>query len=452
MPRAGTSPFQRRLLLASVVFGLFVLFDIALFGWLIVDSLSKREMDRILLDTRKEATELAEQLARDAEGKDRDLFTAIATSKETTSYIEDVLLQRDLVENVEVTDSDGIVVYRKESKTTIPNFPEPEGLAATISGEPSPQIEHRVEQHQSSMQVEEKIGDFAWLRVGVDRVELERRVAELRNELVRRMSLIGSVTLVLLLTAYLAIGLLLRRARRLEEQAVESERMAYIGTLAAGLAHEIRNPLNSLSLNMQMLEEEIGDPRHSGSPSQRLLTITRSEIDRLGRLATDFLSYARNRPLERQDVPAVELLERACQGMAGELRNRRVDVVVEDAAAGARVAVDPGQMQQLLINLLSNALAATEGLARPPKITLRAGRQGNKVVLEVRDNGVGMPPEEREKMFELFYSTRKGGTGLGLAIVDRIAKAHSAELQVDSEADTGTAVRLLLPESGTSHE
>ncbi|MDY7093983.1 MAG: ATP-binding protein [Acidobacteriota bacterium] len=447
MASAETSPFQRRLFIGLVVFGLFVLFDIALFGWLILDSLSKREMDRILLDTREEASELADQLAQAAEGQDRDLFTTMVVSQETRSYIEDVLLQRDLVETVEVTDSDGIVVYRKDSRTTIPALPEPERLAELVAGEDGPEIEHQVSEQQASWQVEEAIGDFALLRIAVDRQELERRVAELRQELIRRMAVIGAVTVLLLLTAYLAIGLLLRRARRLEDQAAESKRMAYIGTLAAGLAHEIRNPLNSLSLNMQMLEEEVADRRDQGSSSQRLLTITRSEIDRLERLATDFLSYARHRPLEREAVPAVELLEKACQGMAGELRSRRVDAVVEDGAGGARVAVDSGQMQQLLINLVSNALAATEDTGRPPRIVLRAKRQGSKVILEVEDNGAGMDAEEREKMFELFFSTRKGGTGLGLAIVDRIAKAHQAEVQVESEPGEGTTVRLVLPEA-----
>ncbi|MCB1054409.1 MAG: GHKL domain-containing protein [Acidobacteria bacterium] len=456
MAKAGTSTFQRRFLLASVILGIFIVLEIALFGWLIVDSLSKREMDRILLATRKDASEVAGQLEREVAGKDRDMFTAIATSKETTSYIEDVLLQRDLVETVEVTNSDGVVVYRKQSQTTIPNPARPGSLEAQIEGDPKPRIEHRIQRQASSTtslpMVEEKIGDVATLRIGFNQVELARRVAELRSELVQRTMLIGSMTLVVLFSAYLAIGFLLLRARRLEEQARESERMAYVGTLAAGLAHEIRNPLNSLSLNMQLLEEEIAEARQTDSSSQRLLSITRSEIDRLGRLATDFLSYARNRPLERDEVPAVELLERACQGMAGELRNRQVDVVVRDAASGASVRVDPGQLQQLLINLVSNALAATEDSGRPPRITLTAERLANRVVLEVRDNGVGMPPEERDKMFDIFYSTRKGGTGLGLAIVDRIAKAHEAEIEVESEVGVGTAVRVVLPEAGAAVE
>jgi signal transduction histidine kinase len=230
----------------------------------------------------------------------------------------------------------------------------------------------------------------------------------------------------------------------LELQAAEAERLAYIGTLASGLAHEIRNPLNSLNLNMQMLEEELRE--HGGARSGgRLLAITRSEISRLERLVTDFLAYARPRPLELQEVPAVRLLDRVIEVLAGEIRRRGAQVEVEDRSGGARVKVDPAQINQLLLNLAQNALAATEESGRPPHLKLLAYRRGPEVVLELVDNGVGIPPGEQGKVFDLFYSTRKGGTGLGLAIVERIARAHGGRVVIDSTVGAGTAVKLSLP-------
>jgi signal transduction histidine kinase len=102
--------------------------------------------------------------------------------------------------------------------------------------------------------------------------------------------------------SFLLVTSLLRRSQRLEEKAAESERMAYIGTLASGLAHEIRNPLNSVNLNMQMLEEELGET--GGTPTgTRLLSITRSEVGRLERLVTDFLSYAKPRTPDLEELP-----------------------------------------------------------------------------------------------------------------------------------------------------
>jgi signal transduction histidine kinase len=288
------------------------------------------------------------------------------------------------------------------------------------------------------------IGDLGLLHVGISRGELEERIAVLRRDLTGQASLIGAVTLGLLVTAYLAVWFLWRRGRRLEEQAAEAERLAYVGTLASGLAHEIRNPLNSLSLNMQMLGEELERAAPS-SAHHRLLSITRGEIGRLERLVTDFLSYARPRPLELEETPAVALLEHALEVLAGEIQARRARVEVVDHSAGSRVVVDRGQMGQLLLNLAHNALAATEDSGRPPRLRFAARRDGARVILEIDDNGVGIPAADRERIFDVFFSTRKGGTGLGLAIVKRIAQAHGAEVAVHSAPGGGTRVSVALP-------
>ncbi|HEX2643561.1 MAG TPA: ATP-binding protein, partial [Thermoanaerobaculia bacterium] len=288
------------------------------------------------------------------------------------------------------------------------------------------------------------IGDMGMLQIGISPIELSSRIEVLRADLIRQAALIGVFSLLLLLSSYVAIWWLLRRARLLEVQAAEAERLAYIGTLASGLAHEIRNPLNSLSLNMQMLEEEI-DEGGSAPMGKRLLSITRSELTRLERLVTDFLAYAKPRSLELEEVPAVRLLERIREVLAGEIRKRGAQVELDDRSAGARVRVDLGQMNQLFLNLVQNALVATEDSGRPPVLRLAAARQGGTVTLEVTDNGVGIPTEELSKIFDLFYSTRKGGTGLGLAIVERIARAHGGRVAVKSTVGAGTTMSVELP-------
>jgi two-component system sensor histidine kinase HydH len=229
--------------------------------------------------------------------------------------------------------------------------------------------------------------------------------------------------------------------------------MAYIGTLASGLAHEIRNPLNSLNLNMQLLEEELSG-RSLGPPeaqrSGRLMSITRAEIHRLERLVTDFLQYARPRPLELEEILAVELMERCREVLKGEFRARDAHLMVEDRSGGAIVRVDPGQMNQLLINLVQNALAASEEVEGAADVRLAVSRESGWVNFEIEDHGSGMTHEERSKMFDLFYSTRKGGTGLGLPVVRRIAEAHHGKLTVDSRLGEGTLIRLALPEAPPS--
>jgi signal transduction histidine kinase len=193
-----------------------------------------------------------------------------------------------------------------------------------------------------------------------------------------------------------------------------------------------------------MLEEEI-DERGPASTDKRLLSITRSEISRLERLVTDFLAYAKPRPLELEEIPVVRLLERVPEVLAGEIQKRGARVEVEDRSAGASARVDRGQMTQLLLNLAQNSLAAAEDAGRRPVLRLAASRQGGAVLLEVEDNGVGIPLDEQGKVFDLFYSTKKGGTGLGLAIVDRIARAHGGRARVRSAPGEGTTVTVEIP-------
>jgi signal transduction histidine kinase len=458
MARPPGSTYSRRLLAASLVFGLFVLLDIALFSWLIFRSLSQREVERVLLETRHEAETLARQIASQAEGHGKDLFRAIAVEHETQTYIESVLRQRDIFRDVEIRDKRGVLVYKSVSRTSVPVNPpvearpprSPELLSGSLREPVLKEEDRRYEYDVPSVQV--PIGSLGTLEVGISGPELAKRIEVLRGELVRQASLIGVVTLIFLTSAYLAVWWLLRRAARLEEQAADAERMAYIGTLASGLAHEIRNPLNSLNLNMQLLEEELGErgPTAAGASGGgggggRLLSITRSEINRLERLVSDFLAYAKPRPLEMEEMPALWLLEHLAQLLAGEVQRRGVELQVEDRSGGARVKVDAGQMTQLLLNVAQNGLSAMEESGRPPVLRLLAFRHGPEVVLELVDNGVGISPEDRERIFDLFYSTRKGGTGLGLAIVDRIAKAHGGRVEIESLPGAGTSVAVHLP-------
>jgi len=450
--RTAKSVFSRRLLIASLVFGLFVLCDIVLFGWLIFRSLSQREVQRVLLETKEEAKKLAGQIERQAD-QGKDLLTAVAAEKETRTYIDQMLYQREIVREVTIHDKNGVLVYKGRAEARV--MAEPGREAGMIPPVGSPELQRHVPQ---APQVETKtsestfnvpdiqvpIGDYGLLQIGLSSGELGRRIEVLRADLIRQTTVVGVVSMLLLLSAYAAVWLLLKRAQGLEVQAAEAERLAYIGTLASGLAHEIRNPLNSLNLNMQMLEEEI-DERGSAPSGKRLLSITRSEINRLERLVTDFLAYAKPRPLELEEIPAVRPLERLREVLAGEIQQRQAVVEVEDRSGGARIKIDAAQMNQLLLNLARNAFAAAEEAKRQPLLKLSAYRQGTAVCLELADNGAGMSAAEQSRIFDLFYSTRKGGTGLGLAIVERIARAHGGRVAVRSTQGIGTTVIVELP-------
>ena len=447
------SAFSRRLLVGSVLLGVFVVCDVALFGWLLFRSLSEREISRVLLETRAEAETLAQQLAGRAREQGADLYLAVATERETQTYIDSVLRQREMVRNLEIRDREGKLVYQMQTRETVPVA----GAPAVTSPELAPHFEEKVGEQQLTYDVYDltvPIEEFGQIRIGISRDEMARRVATLRGDLLRQASIVGGLTLALLATAYFAVFWLVRRGQALEQQAAEAERMATIGTLAAGLAHEIRNPLNSLSLNMQMLEEDLGGGPGNASDggTRRLLSLTRSEIGRLERLVTDFLAYAKPRPVDRRRVAAVSLLEDARDLLGAAASAQRAQLRVEDQSLGAWVEVDPQQLSQLLLNLAQNALAACQERGRCGRIALRCRREGARVALEVEDDGVGIAPADRERIFDVFYSTRKGGTGLGLAIVRRIATNHGGELEVESTPGEGTIVRLWLDAAAEPEE
>jgi signal transduction histidine kinase len=431
-----------------VVFGLFVVFDIGLFAWLIFESLSQREIEEVLLETREQAKPIAETLAQRAKTQDSDdLFVLVTVAQETQTYINDVLSSRELVRTVRILDKDGTVVFSKSAPA--------QELGLDVPGDRAGQSDppRLLKNPEALLEAEIPIGDgLGTLVIGLSEEQVQRRITVLRRELTRQASFIGVLTITLLGAAIFGLLKLFRRSRDFEAQAEEAERMAYVGTLASGLAHEIRSPLNSLSLNMQMLEEESGDATGTSgnvaaaATSRRLLSITRSEIARLERLASDFLTYAKPRSLELERVPMAELFYRARDVLAAEIGARKVQVEVDDETGGAEIEVDPGQMKQMILNLIQNALGAMENVQGPRVLRMVARRDHDGAkILEIADTGIGISEERREKIFDLFYSQRKGGTGLGLAIVQRIAQIHGATVEVESAEGAGTTFRVRFP-------
>ncbi len=450
MPDTPRGSISRRLIGVLVLVALLILCNMALFGWLIFRSLSEQELNRIMSQTRAEAEELAEQLAGEVEAGGDDLLSAIVRRQDTQTYIDRVLSKRETVATVRFYDSDGTMLFENIATTTEvgepPDLPEDAVpfVETTHFEDEAPYELFEVPYGEAgSYFIGVPVGEVGTFVIGLSQPELNRRIRELRGELIRQSVPIAVLTVVLLLTAYVLILWLVSRSRRLEGRARDAERMAYIGTLASGLAHEIRSPLNSLNLNMQMLEEEDGE---EGSPTsrRRLLAITRSEITRLENLVTNFLSYARPRALQVVDVRAVDLLEHLRDVLAVEMQSEGIELTIRDQSQAVRVSVDPDQMNQVLLNLARNAISAVAG-RDDARIDLRVESLGAEAILVVEDNGDGMSDEQKEKAFDLFYSTRKGGTGLGLAIARRVALAHRGKLEIRSSVGAGTSVRLWLP-------
>lgn len=231
---------------------------------------------------------------------------------------------------------------------------------------------------------------------------------------------------------------------RANEQLVAAERLATIGKMAAHVTHEIRNPLSSMALNVEMLEEELAE---QGEESRALLRAVKQEIERLSELSAQYLSVARQRPstLELEDLG--ELVVSAVDFTRAELRRHHVEVELDLDAQLPPVLVDAGQIRQALLNLLRNA---REAMPQGGTVTVATRLvAGSAVEVTIDDEGVGIDPESRPRLFEPFFTTKGKGTGLGLAITRQIVEVHGGSIGAEARAGGGTRLRLRFPTGET---
>lgn len=271
---------------------------------------------------------------------------------------------------------------------------------------------------------------------------------------VQRLRNVVFVCLGLLVVAAGAVSALLYRdlvqplrMRLIESQELlaKREKLAALGTLAAGVAHEIRNPLTAIKARLFTLRRAtpVGDARDD-------VQAIAQEIDRLESIVRDVLGYARPAEPKFVDVELAEWLQNLVKFQAPALQPRGVAMMV-DAPAAVAVQADPAHLQQIILNLVGNAADAFDG--RPGRITLavRAARWGERsqptegALLSVKDNGPGIPLDLHDRLFDPFFTTKASGTGLGLSIVARLVEEHGGRISFQSAPGAGTTFEVRLP-------
>jgi two-component system sensor histidine kinase HydH len=234
----------------------------------------------------------------------------------------------------------------------------------------------------------------------------------------------------------------LSEIKRLEERVRRSEKLAAIGHLAAGVAHEIRNPLSSIRGFAYLLGRGHGQE----SPEREYADIMVKEIDRINRVVTDLLNFARPMALEPKSIRITDMIEHVISLVSADAKARGIDIRADWKNDLPPMMLDPNQVTQALLNLMLNALHALEN-GGWLLIQANGMDEGNAVQIRVEDNGPGISPAVQEKIFEPFFTTRERGTGLGLAMVRKIAENHDGSVTVESpppEKTRGTRLTLLL--------
>ncbi len=245
--------------------------------------------------------------------------------------------------------------------------------------------------------------------------------------------------------------LLCDKLRHSQARMRRADRLALLGTLAAGMAHEIRNPLVSIKTYFQLLPERYQDQEFR----DRFQKVAANEVDRISKLIEELLKFSRPSDPTFRSVNLHDVIEEVLTLMASTADGSGVDLRrAFDEENNPGILCDPEQIKQVLINIAQNAFDAVEGHGVVWFRTRydREGGDSGFVHLEVEDNGTGMAPEEIEKLFTPFYTTKPSGTGLGLAISRQIIEEHLGSLSVESEKGRGTIFCLHLPRNPLQHE
>ena len=231
------------------------------------------------------------------------------------------------------------------------------------------------------------------------------------------------------------------------EETLETERLNVLTLLAAGVAHEIGNPLNSLDIHLQLLDRKLRKlPPGERAPLAENLATARGEIQRLDMILKQFLSAVRPTVphRERQDLHA--LLHETLRLLEPELAARKVAVELDLADSLPPAFIDPGQFQQVFYNLIRNAYQAIP--SDQGHVTIRTRVNDYEYVISIEDTGTGISPEHMGALFEPYRTTKSSGSGLGLLIVRRIVREHGGSIAIESEENHGTRVRINFPHAG----
>jgi PAS domain S-box-containing protein len=411
-----------------------------------VAAIARGELDqRIDLDRSDELghlalafNEMAAQLRRqrtELEAADAALRQRFAELSDLKSYTDHIL--RSFANGLVTLDLDGRVVTANPAAETLTGC-----AAGSLTGRPVTEAFHDVPE------LRDLLLETLRTRVGIPRVSLmlARGDGQTVPVEVTTMPLRGAEGQAL---GVVAVFRDLTPVRQLEEQLRRSDRLAALGTLAAGLAHEIKNPLTSIMTFSRHVARRFDDERFR----QRFQSVVPRELERINAIVDGLLRLARPARLVLAPVNLPPLLEQALELYAHQIEARRIRVRREWPVGVPPVPGDAEQLYQAFLNLVANAIDAMEDeggtltvrLGRAQRAEGFGGAAGDRLVVEVADTGSGIKPEETPDVFNPFFTTKAGGTGLGLAIAHKIIEDHGGTVTLHSTPGQGTVFRVALP-------
>ncbi len=235
------------------------------------------------------------------------------------------------------------------------------------------------------------------------------------------------------------------REKKSTQELIENERTSSVLLLAAGVAHELGNPLNSLTIHLQLIERKLKKLRDAKEATAltESIQICQGEVTRLDGIIQNFLEAIRPRPPDLADVNIVEVIEDVLRFQEKEFADREIKIEGELPESTPLIMADRNQLKQVFFNLLKNAM---EAMQPGGMLGIRVRADDDSIFVRVADAGVGIKPEDLAKLFSPYHTTKVGGHGLGLMIVQRIMREHGGQVGIESKEGVGTVVTLQFPQ------
>lgn len=238
----------------------------------------------------------------------------------------------------------------------------------------------------------------------------------------------------------------IQERKRLELAKLQAERLAMVGTMAAQVAHEVRNPLGSITFNLDLIRREIDQlaqaEGHSPRESRTLINEMREEVHRIQRVIEDYLQFARLPKLQKQPVDLNTFLGSKLAFLGAEFAGSGLTLRTHFDPAIKIINADAEQLWQAMLNLIRNS---REAMAGDGELTIGTWRNGGQALVRISDNGKGMAEEQLKQLFAPFFTTKTGGTGLGLVLVQQIVTEHGGHVECESAVGQGSTFTLFLP-------
>jgi signal transduction histidine kinase len=281
-------------------------------------------------------------------------------------------------------------------------------------------------------------------RLGIDWGGTEKILEENRRNMFIFMGLVVIITMLSMWFLYQNQNKHLLRIVDIERRLEKAERLSALGKLAAGVAHEIRNPLNAISMASQRLKREFMPADESQVAEFQTMTgVIRDEIRRLNGIIEEFLTFSKSRRLELHDYPVTEVLQKIVNLIQAEAEEKGIAVKTEWSNGNLNIPMDVDKLQQALLNFIKNAMESISG-GGDIRIAVEKISK-DRVSIRISDNGCGMTTEEVDQIFNPEYTTKEKGLGLGLPLSHEIIRGHDGEIHVISRKNAGTTFEIILP-------